>query len=287
VGCNGCELHRAGQPESHCYAAGLVRRYAGLPGWPASFDQPEPFAGRIEKACTWPDLTGRKRAEKPWLNGYPRLIFVCDLADPFTESIDPESWLTPALPRMAASPHIFLLLTKRGRRMFDYFERHPVPRNFWLGVTVTGPDTTARIDYLLKIRSASVRFVSMEPLLSAVNIGRHLPHLDWVVVGGESGQNARPMVSNWAFDVHDACIEAGVPFFFKQFSEWIDCGCAAFGQADYGPPRQIRSDGTFWPEHQVPTDEDADVVTIVRAGIKAAGTEFCGREWHQMPEVRR
>jgi protein gp37 len=146
VGCDGCELHRAGQPGSHCYAAGLVRRYAGLAGWLASFDRPEFFAGRIEKACNWPDLTGKKRAEKPWLNGFPRLIFVCDLADPFTEGVDPESWLTPALPRMAESPHIFLLLTKRGRRMSDYFERYPVPRNFWLGVTVTGPDTTARID---------------------------------------------------------------------------------------------------------------------------------------------
>jgi len=63
VGCDGCELHRASASESHCYAASLVGRYAGCPGWPTSFDKPEFFAGRIELACRWSDLTGKDRPE--------------------------------------------------------------------------------------------------------------------------------------------------------------------------------------------------------------------------------
>jgi len=95
------------------------------------------------------------------------------------------------------------------------------------------------------------------------------------------------MPSHWAFDLCDRCVEAGVPFFFKQYSEWIDCGCGAFGRRHYGTPRHIRSDGTFWPVGEVPGDEDADVITVVRAGLQAAGTKLAGREWRQMPEVRQ
>ena len=219
VGCDGCELHRAGCLENHCYAAGLVGRYRGLPGWPASFDSPEHFPGRLEKAIRWPDLTGQERPEKPWLNGYPRLIFVCDLADPFTESIDPETWLTPALPRMADSPHVYLMLTKRGRRMLAYWERHAIPRNVWPGVTVTGPDTVGRLESLASVPGANVRFASLEPLLGPADL---MPYFatwltpTWVIVGAESGPKARLMNINWARSIRDDCAELGMPFFFKQ-----------------------------------------------------------------------
>ena len=103
VGCDGCELHHAGVEESHCYAARLVARYAGRPGWPASFDKPAIFAGRIEQACRWSNLTGKDRPDKPWLNGYPRTIFLGDLGDAFTESL-PADWLTPYLVPMARAP---------------------------------------------------------------------------------------------------------------------------------------------------------------------------------------
>ena len=73
------------------------------------------------------------------------------------------------------------------------------------------------------------------------------PPIDWVILGGESGPGARPMPSHWAFDLRDQCEAAHVPFFFKQWSEWIDCGCSAFGRQEYGRPRHIRSDGTDWP----------------------------------------
>jgi protein gp37 len=286
VGCDGCELHRAGADESHCYAAGLVGRYAGLPGWPASFDKPEFFAGRIEQACRWSDRTGTDRPDKAWLNGYPRTIFLGDLADVFTESLSID-WMAPYLPTMAAAPHTWIICTKRPGRARRFFEQHGCPPNFWLLTTVTGPATLHRAGELIQIQNAGAHGLSIEPLLGPVDVTPYLCGLDWVIVGGESGPGARPMLSHWAFDLRDQCVARGVPFFFKQWSEWIDCGCAAFGRQDYGTPRHLRSDGTFWNEAEVPADENADVLTVVRAGVRAAGTQLGGREWHQMPKVNR
>lgn len=227
VGCDGCELHRKGSADSHCYAAGLVGRYAGLPGWPVSFDTPAVIRGRLAKAIQWPDLTGKPREGKPWLNGFPRIIFVSDLSDPFTESVDPGTWLTAKLPAMAASPHVYILLTKRGRRMLAYWRAHEIPRNVWQGVSVTAPETLGRVTDLLQVPAAAVRFISMEPLLGDVDMhdtpravdlpgkaGDRLLH--WVIVGAESGTRARRMDMDWARRVRDECIETETAFFLKQ-----------------------------------------------------------------------
>ena len=163
MGCDGCELHIPGSDTNHCYAADLVRRWAGSKGYPKSFDKPELFAGRIEAACRWRDLSGTDRPDKPWLNGMPRLIFMNDLSDPFSPSVDPEAWLTPALPAIASSPHAWLLLTKRGEAMREYFTLHPIPKNIWPGVSITSPGTIKRAWSLLTIPGASVRFLSIEP----------------------------------------------------------------------------------------------------------------------------
>ena len=312
VGCDGCELHRAGDPNSHCYASGLVGRYAGIKGWPKSFDRPEFFAGRIEKACRWSDLTGTAREDKPWLNGYPRIIFLNDLSDSFTESL-PVDWMAPFLPMMATAPHIWILCTKRPKRARVFFETYPCPSNFWLLTTVTSQANAGRIAELLAVPDVTVRGVSMEPLLGPVDLTDirtpcgsfknaltgevcsgesgcscgDSTALDWVILGGESGPGARPMLSHWAFDILDQCGASEAPCFFKQWSEWIDCGCSAFGRANYGPARHMRSDGTEWPAGQVPQDENADVVSVVRAGVKAAGVELAGAERRGMPRWSR
>ena len=64
---------------------------------------------------------------------------------------------------------------------------------------------------------ASVRFLSVEPLLKAVDLQPYLDGVQWVIVGGESGPRARPMAAEWARSVRDDCLAAGVPFFFKQW----------------------------------------------------------------------
>lgn len=267
VGCDGCELHRQGAPESHCYAAGLCGRYAGLPGWPASFDTPTIMPGRLAKAIKWPDLTGKAREGKPWLNGYPRIIFVSDLSDPFTESVDPEAWLTPLLPAMADSPHVYILLTKRGRRSLEYWRRNPIPRNVWPGVSVTGPETAVRLEALMKIPGASVRLASMEPLLGMPVRG--LGTLDWVICGGESGPGARPMAAEWARSLRDQCLARSVAFFFKQWGEWAPAQLETIEGA-------VNHNGKY---HHV-FDERGP---MRRIGKKAAGNLLDGRQWHEMP----
>jgi protein gp37 len=149
---------------------------------------------------------------------------------------------------------------------------------------------------------AAVRFVSMEPLLGLVDLSSYLRPkfrpskdpdwqdlhgpLDWVIVGGESGQNARPMHGSWAYDLHDQCEAAGVPFLFKQWGEWVNAGARAFGTAA-GEVRHIRSDGTFWNEgDDALQDECADVLTVVRVGKKAAGRDLGGKLHDGYPEAR-
>ena len=248
MGCTGCVLRK-----SHCYAAVLCTRYAGRKGWPKSFDQPEFFLGRLEKAIKWPDLSGTERPDEPWLNGLPRVIFVNDLSDGFCPDVDPWDWLALSIPAMHLSPHIWLLLTKWPDRMAQFFREwgKPIPSNFYLGVSVENQAATdERVLSLLQI-PAAVRFVSAEPLLGPIDLRQHLGlyqeadfvtdwvdigdglvamtrlgfpgwrrhdghKLSWVIVGGESGPGARPMDPNWARDIRDQCVEAGVPFFIKQ-----------------------------------------------------------------------
>ena len=136
-----------------------------LPGWPASFERPQLFLDRIERALKWPDLTGKERPDKPWLNGKQRHIFWCDLSDPWTESL-PVDWLAPYLPILADSPHIHIFCTKRPARARQLFELHAAPANLVLLTTVTsaanrpvgafGPrrtSETTRPSIILTIRS--------------------------------------------------------------------------------------------------------------------------------------
>ncbi len=112
---------------------------------------------------------------------------------------------------------------------------HPLP-NLWLGVSVEDQKAAdERIPLLLQTPAAK-RFISAEPLLGAVDLeaaahgftcagtddGRSHPlrGLDWVICGGESGPNARPMHPDWARSLRDQCADADVPFFFKQWGEW-------------------------------------------------------------------
>jgi Bacteriophage protein gp37 len=239
VGCDGCELHRAGQPESHCYAASLVARYCGSAAWPETFDQPKVFADRFLQALKWRDLSGQARPEKPWLDGMPRLVFCCDLGDPFSESL-PTDWLTPWLQRLAASPHRWLFLTKRAARARQFWSEHVAPANVWQGVSVTGPETKARIDTLRQI-DVKVRYVSAEPLLGALG-ELDLTGIHQVIVGGESGPRFRPFEQSWAREIRDACVAQSTAFYFKQTA----------GRRSGTAPYLVEEDGARWQWRQIP-----------------------------------
>jgi protein gp37 len=242
VGCSGCELYSRDAGENHCYAARLVRRYAGRPGWPRRFEEPMAFPERIEKALRWPDLRGTRRPDKPWLDGKPRVVFVNDLGDGFCPAAPPvKVWLYPYLERMAASPHIWLFLSKWPLRMFEAFAQGDVWRgapNFWFGTSYTGLMCQGRLmDLRLFAGAGGTTWVSLEPLLGPVVSelvgfgtgavpGSHpLGFLNWVVVGGETGPGARRAELKWFLDIYEACRDWQVPYFFKQWGDrctWMD-----------------------------------------------------------------
>jgi protein gp37 len=114
-----------------------------------------------------------------------------------------------------ASQHRFQILTKRSERLLKLSLRLSWPGNVWMGVTVENVDCTFRIDHLRQT-DAAIKFISFEPLLGLIP-DINLEGIDWVIVGGESGPKARPMKPEWAKNIRDQSLAAGVPFFFKQW----------------------------------------------------------------------
>jgi protein gp37 len=160
---------------------------------------------------------------------------------------------------------------KRRERMQGHVYRGallPLP-NVWLGVSVEDQQRAdERIPDLLAT-PAAVRWISAEPLLGPVNITDAMwardandltATIDWVVAGGESSKDARPMHPDWARTLRDQCAAAEVHFFFKQWGEWAPIGIV--------PPGQERT------------------MDLHKVGKKRAGRLLDGVEHNGMPEVR-
>jgi len=205
-------------------------------------------------------------------------------------------------------------------------KRWPLP-NVWLGVSVEDQTRAdERIPHLLNT-PAAVRFISAEPLLGPVDLGRmgaatrlgketaldcltgdyltgksrlsdgahrtpFLPRLDWVITGGESGPGARPMHPDWARGLRDQCAAAGVPFFFKQWGEWLGCDQFDFAVQINDDPgisrfdhREWEDDG--WSEHFRPDWQYWESVctsqVVCRVGKRAAGHTLDGETYHNWP----
>jgi protein gp37 len=145
----------------------------------------------------------------------PRMIFVNSMSDLFHADV-PMPFIQEIFQVMReADWHQFQILTKRSRRLASLSPCIDWPGNVWMGVTVESAEYTPRIDDLRKT-GAALKFLSLEPLLTAVP-SLNLEGIDWVIVGGESGPGARPMRAEWVTDIRKQCVEAGVPFFFKQW----------------------------------------------------------------------
>lgn len=145
----------------------------------------------------------------------PRRVFVNSMSDLFHEAVPP-TFVDAVWSVMTKTPwHTYQILTKRPERMAELTATLPVLRNVWLGTSVENLDYLNRIHQLRRVKAA-VRFASFEPLLGSV--GRpNLTGVDWVIVGGESGPRARPMLEEWVDDIEAACRESGTAFFFKQW----------------------------------------------------------------------
>lgn len=145
----------------------------------------------------------------------PQVIFVNSMSDLFHEDVPLEFILRIFDVMTRAHWHTFQVLTKRSERLAELAPLLDWPNNVWMGVTVENAECVYRIDSLRSVPS-TVRFLSMEPLLSPVE-EMNLDRIDWVIVGGESGYGARPMEKEWVRSIRRQCCKADVPFFFKQW----------------------------------------------------------------------
>jgi protein gp37 len=129
----------------------------------------------------------------------PRTIFVNSMSDLFHNKV-PISFIKQIFNIMSeAHWHQFQILTKRAERLADLSQSLTWPQNVWMGVTIENPSYLCRLEYLRNV-PASVRFLSLEPLLSAMP-KFDLSKIDWVIVGGESGPGARPIRKKWVTDI--------------------------------------------------------------------------------------
>jgi protein gp37 len=289
----------------HCYAERMSKRLAGRCG----YDKDEPF-----KVTLHPD-----KLDEPLRWRKPSKIFVCSMGDLFHEDV-PFSWITEVFDVMCSwrwpnkeaerlgeqeylvdPKHTYMVLTKRPERVDQWLDwvGHYWPgdsplninleaegnfgQHIWFGVTAENQQRAdERIPILLQIPAAK-RFVSVEPMLGAVDLrnlkydndildalaGEYLStdgseayvpwnKLDWSICGGETGPGARPMHPDWVRSLRDQCVSADVPFFFKSWGEY-----------EYLRRGASDGDGKYFYNH---------------VGKKRSGRAIDGDEWNEYPE---
>lgn len=297
-----------GGPGKHggCYAEKIAARFSG-PGQP--FDG---FAEMRNGEARWTGkvalIEDRLTAPLHWRK--PARIFACSMSDLFHEAMDIR-WIDSVFDVMRRCPqHTFQVLTKRAAIMRDYarvWQKAPLP-NVWLGISAERQPEWDERTSELRQTPAAIRFVSAEPLLGHIETGHvdgGLHGIHWVIVGGESGPRARPCHPDWVRSLRDQCQAAEVPFFFKQWGEWLP------GQNDPHPNQQWGiahwQDGG-WGERDTPNPSRNYVMWepdgtmhyggtrsgknyfkvarwAARVGKKAAGAMLDGREWREFPSI--
>lgn len=286
----------------HCYAESWSKRAGDRVGkW-------GPGAPRVRTSHANWRLPLKWNAEAERL-GIRYRVFCASLADVFDNEV-PVEWRVDLFRLIQQTPHLdWPLLTKRignvWRMMLEVSQRcgggeQPMP-NVWIGATICNQAEANRdIPKLLAVPAAK-RFLSIEPLLGPVDLAKACAHarwtdadgiecvamprhLDWVIVGGESGHGARPMHPDWARSLRDQCQAAGVPFLFKQHGEWL---ATEFCDDDMAmiPSRRtvyVRKDGSFH-DGGAGVDFFGGDEETAWVGKKAAGRLLDGREWNEVP----
>lgn len=211
----GCSAASSGC--TNCYAMHMALRLESM-----GIQKYQGLARRSGKRTVW---TGRISLDERVLTAplqwkKHRKVFVNSMSDLFHEKV-PDAFIRQVWEIMAITPqHQYQVLTKRPERMSDFIAKRVknVLPNVWLGTSVENSETKERINALVQTKAA-IRFISFEPLIASV--GRvDLSEIDWAIVGGESGSNARPLKEEWIEEIHDQCVEFGTAFFFKQWGTW-------------------------------------------------------------------
>lgn len=234
----------------------------------------------------------------------PDLWFVNSLSDLFYEEVTIEIIAEGFAVMLLAHWHTFQVLTKRPERMLavlnnemfyahlwgavqrisgkectyeEVFSKMPL-KNVWLGTSVEDQNQAdLRIPYLLQT-PAAIRFLSCEPLLGPVEFSnvthrcdvikqlgkKSLNGIDWVIAGGESGHKARPMHPDWVRSIRDQCEATSVPFFFKQWGEYL--------------PYEETAQPPFWRDCAGRSEYDAHGMNFTDPDTSEAGKWF-GKRW--------
>ncbi|GAA6353179.1 phage Gp37/Gp68 family protein [Parabacteroides merdae] len=188
----------------HCYAEVMARRLKAM----GQEKYTNGFTVTLHERCLNEPLN--------WKGNHN--IFVCSMSDIFHENV-PFEFVDKMFNVIKQTPqHRYQILTKRAKRMTEYFYTRDIPKNVWLGVTVEAKSYRFRID-LLRNMPATVKFLSCEPLVEDIE-ELNLAGIDWVIVGGESGSQARPMQESWVLNIRRQVEEQGSRFFFKQWGTW-------------------------------------------------------------------
>ena len=145
----------------------------------------------------------------------PKLIFANSMSDLFHEKVPFDFLLKIFEIIKNTARHKYQILTKRPERMLELNDKLSWYDNILMGVTIESSEYMYRLDLLKKCK-AKTKFLSLEPLLSSLK-NLDLKGIDWVIVGGESGENARPMQKEWVLEIKQQCHLHKVPFFFKQW----------------------------------------------------------------------
>ncbi len=291
----------------NCYAESRNARFSGgtAVNWGAGAPRRRTSEPNWRKPLAWNANHDAYFAE----HGRRQRVFCASLADVFDNAADPQ-WRDDLFELIAETPNLdWLLLTKRignvGNMLpvpFDFDKHYP---NVWLGATIVNQAEANRdIPKLLAV-PASKRFLSIEPLIEPVSL-RWIPawpenapttaqsstgktdhldglrRLDWVIVGGESGPNARPMHPDWARSLRDQCRAAGVPFLFKQWGEWAPRGPESMGYPLVDGVPRIRLTDLGENGSNLAAEGD-NHVWMQRTGKKAAGRLLDGQNWDELP----
>lgn len=260
----------------HCYAKRI---------WPRVYGD-RPF----EDVRVHPE-----RLDQPRRWQRPRHVFVNSMSDLFHEDV-PFEFLDRVFEVMLETPrHTYQVLTKRPERALGYIrwsrwttEVQRLLGHVWIGVSVENQSTAdERIPALLEL-PAAIRFLSIEPMLGPVDLRCQgcgtstdvhafecsseartpLAGIDWVICGGESGPQARPMSPAWARTLRDQCVAARVPYFFKQWGEWAAVGQVPLDRnlQDVRAPRTLVA-GSY----------------VAKYGKRVTGRQLDGRLWDELP----
>lgn len=267
--------------------------------------------GRAAYAGEYDPWLDPRRLHKPTTRKQPAVVGVQFMGDLFHDSVTDFQIMKVWKEMEVASWHTFLVLTKRPGRMetwitdrwkysdYPILKEDPLP-NVWLGTSVENQKwADLRIPALYRSPAAAY-WLSIEPMLGPIEFPKYLSflpvefgvstrvrYLEWmtaVVVGGESGPGSRPMHPDWVRSIRDQCVEAGVPFVFKQWGDWAptDNGLAdKWGFPGVPIKHAVHLSGevvTEWSRW-----DTLEPYPIVRVGKKAAGHLLDGKEWRDIP----